>query len=342
MPPIHLFRKIYLPLGLLLLPFLTGVGGFMLIENYRFIDAIYMTTITIATVGFMEVKPLSDAGRMFTTFLILSNIGVFTYSISRITSFLLGGEAKLLFKDYRVNQAIAKLKDHVIVCGYGRIGHQVLEELRFEKQEFVVIEAKEEFIASFRQRGDILFVVGDATNEDTLEQAGLSRAKALITTLPKDADNVFVALTARQLRQDLLIISRASLETSIGKLYLAGCNHVIQPERIGGSHMASVVLRPDVVEFIEMLSQKGGTSIFFEEINFDTLQPDLKSKTIRDLNIRNETGANIIGMKLANGEYCINPTPDMQFPQGSKIIILGTEEQMKRLIEKFRIGDKNS
>ncbi len=332
-----LMRPMRLPISLILLQYCIGTLGYMLIENYTFLEAIYMITITVATVGYTEVHKLSDNGRIFTIFFIITNIGIFAYSISSITSFFISGEAVNILKDYRIKTKISKMKEHVIVCGYGRIGSQVCQELRDEQMPFIIIENNEKVIDLIRNRKDTLFLQGDATKDEILVEANIHKAKALITTLPEDASNVFVALSARQLNPKLLIISRASTESAFNKLRHAGCDHVILPERIGGTQMASVVMRPDTVEFIEILLSKDGASIFFEEISADRIIPKMHKNTIRELDIRNETGANIIGLKYANGEYCINPSPDQIIPEGSKIIILGTHEQMKIFSEKYHL-----
>ncbi len=303
-----------------------GIVGFMIIENYSLLDAFFMTVITVATVGYREVKELGDAGKIFTSLLIILSISTFAYAISVITRYVIEGEFQLYFKHYKVNKEIQKLKNHVIVCGYGRNGKQACEQLRSGNEQFVAIESNPEIIESMRLEGDLLFIEGDATVDEVLADAGLERAKALITALPNDAANVFVVLTARDKNPSLKIISRASDDASEHKLKRAGANNVIMPDKIGGTHMAALVTKPDVLEFIDHIT--GRINIRLEEIRFSSLPESMKNKSIRELEIRNKTGANIIGFKTSDGEYVINPPPDTIMLQDAKLFVLGTQEQV--------------
>ena len=322
------FGKLYIAVGLVLLVLISGVAGFYFIEDYTFIDAFFMTVITIATVGYREVKELDDAGKIFTSFLIIFSIGTFAYAISVITRYVIEGEFQLFFKHYKVNKDIQQLKNHVIVCGFGRNGRQACQQLASGNEKFVVIESNPAIIETMRNENNLLFVEGDATQDETLAEAGLERAKALITALPSDASNVFVVLTAREMNPSLKIISRASDDASEHKLKRAGADNVIMPDKIGGTHMAALVTKPDVLEFIDHIT--GRINIRLEEILFSSLPESMKNKSIRELEIRNKTGANIIGYKTANGEYVINPPPDTIMMQDAKLFVLGTQEQVMR------------
>jgi len=303
----------------------------MLIERYNFLDALYMTIITVTTVGFSEVHPLSDAGRIFTIFILLTNIGVFFYGITTIAGFLLEGDFRKILKNIKLEKIIEKLQNHVIVCGFGRNGKQVCFELIDDKIPFVVVENDEKMYEELAE-SSILYLQGDATESNTLRKAGLERAKAIITTLPKDPDNVYVVLCAREMSKEIIIISRASDDSSVNKLKRAGANNVIMPEKIGGAHMAALVSKPDIVEFIALLTGQGSDiSLTFEEIPLSNLQVENKQTTIRDLDIRNRTGANIIGLRADNGEYIINPSPDTLIDPSSKLILLGSEEQIHKM-----------
>ena len=322
------FGKLYIAVGLVLLVLISGVAGFYFIEDYTFIDAFFMTVITIATVGYREVKELDDAGKIFTSFLIIFSIGTFAYAISVITRYVIEGEFQLFFKHYKVNKDIQQLKNHVIVCGFGRNGRQACQQLASGNEKFVVIESNPAIIETMRNENNLLFVEGDATQDEILAEAGLERAKALITALPSDASNVFVVLTAREMNPSLKIISRASDDASEHKLKRAGADNVIMPDKIGGTHMAALVTKPDVLEFIDHIT--GRINIRLEEILFSSLPESMKNKSIRELEIRNKTGANIIGYKTANGEYVINPPPDTIMMQDAKLFVLGTQEQVMR------------
>ncbi len=315
---------------------MTGILGFYFIEHYTLLDSVFMTVITVATVGYREVKELDAAGKIFTSFLIIFSIGTFAYAISVITRYVIEGEFQIYFKNYRVNQEILKLKDHVIVCGYGRNGKQACEQLKAGNVKFLVIESDEDTIEQLRHENGILYIVGDATKDDVLIQARLENARALISALPDDASNVFVVLTARDKNPRLKIISRASDDTSEHKLKRAGADNVIMPDKIGGTHMAALVTKPDVLEFIDHIT--GHIDIRLEEIYLSGLPNDMKNKSMRELEIRNRTGANIIGFKTSGGDYIINPSPDTLMLPDAKLFVLGTEVQVQKFKDAFLLG----
>lgn len=327
----HYFKKLYYAIAMVMLVLVVGILGFYFIEDYSVLDSVFMTVITVATVGYREVKELDDAGKIFTSILIIFSIGTFAYAVSVITRYIIEGEFQTYFRHYRVNKEIQKLKNHVIVCGFGRNGRQACEQLRSGNEKFVAIEAKPELVARMREEDDILFIEGDATKDEVLVEAGIDSAKALITALPSDAANVFVVLTARDRNPKLKIISRASDDASEHKLKRAGADNVIMPDKIGGTHMAALVTKPDVLEFIDHIT--GRINIRLEEILFSSLPANMRNKSIRDLEIRNKTGANIIGFKTSDGEYVINPPPDTIMMQDAKLFVLGTQEQVTRFKE---------
>lgn len=309
----------------------TGTVGYMLIEGFRFFDAFYMTIITVSTVGFQEVHPLSDPGRIFTAFLIITSFGTFAYAITAISKNVVDGQLNLYFRNLRVTSSIQKLENHVIICGYGRNGKQSAHVLKNHNQRFVVIENKKEIIEGMSEKYRELVLEGDATSDEVLLKAGISKARALITTLPVDADNLFIVLSAKALNPNLVIVSRASNDNTDKKLKIAGANNVIMPDKIGGAHMASLVMKPDVIEFLDYITGQGEDNIRLEEITFDNLPSHFKNKTIRELEVRNKSGANIIGFKTEQGEYIINPVPDTLFRNGAKLFVLGTAEQITNL-----------
>jgi voltage-gated potassium channel len=306
-----------------------GTVGFMLIEGYTFIEAFYMTIITMSTVGFNEVQHLSDPGRLFTSVLIVSNIGIFFYGVTTIGGFIVEGEFKNLFQTFKIYKKIDKLSGHTIVCGYGRNGKQVCEELLSHNSKFVVIDNKKELIDQIRENESILYIDGDATDDDVLVRAGIDNAKFIITTLPADPNNVYVVLSAKELNPDIIIISRASNEDSVSKLKSAGAKYVIMPEKIGGSHMATLVTEPDIMEFLSLLTgQESEFNISFEEFSLENLKED--QITIKQLEIRKKTGANVIGIKNEKGEYIVNPLIDDKLTSKTKLVILGSNEQIKK------------
>jgi voltage-gated potassium channel len=326
------------PLLLLLTIIFTGALFYHFHESARWVDAFYMTVITVATVGFGEIFPLSDTGRIFTAFLILSSFGIFAYSVSSITKFVIDGEFNNIQKNRKLKSELEKLDQHVIICGYGRNGKQAAQVLKKFGQRFVVIEEKKELTDAMTHDYKHLVITGDSTHDEVLIRAGIERARALITTLPIDADNLFIVLTARSLNPKLSIISRASEDSSDRKLRIAGANNVIMPDKIGGAHMAELVMKPDVIEFIDFITGQGSDTINLEEFTFENLPEHLQNKSIKELEIRNKSGANIIGFKTAEGHYTVNPSPDTLIIPHAKLFVLGTPEQIKLLKQIFEIS----
>ena len=324
--------KLYLALGLLLTSLLTGTLGFHLVEDFTFLESLYMTVITLSTVGFHEVRELSDNGRLFTIFLIVGNLGIFTYTISLVTQLLVDGELRQEYERYRVFRKIRKMKNHTIVCGFGRNGQQACRELADHNIPFVVIEKDEinESLFDFK----IQKVLGDARQDHILTEAGIEKADAIITTLPDDAANVFVVITARHMCPNLKIISRATDDSAEQKLRRAGADHVIMPDKVGGAHMAYLVSKPDVMEFIDLITGQRSNEFQVAELSIDLVNEGFQKLTIAELDIRGKTGANIIGFKTRNGEYVINPQANQHMEEHCKLIVLGTNDQINNL-EKY-------
>lgn len=325
------YKRVLIVIFLIAVNSVFGIAGFMSIEGYSFIDAVYMTAITISTTGFGEVSPLSDGGKIFTSILCLTSIGTVLYGVTIISSFLVDGEILKLVKNLSMNKQLNELKNHVIVCGFGRNGKQVCEELEKEKRSFVIIENNEERLEYIKEIKTYIYIDGDATNDEVLTKAKIKDAKALITTLPSDPDNVYVVLTAREMNPDITIISRASDESSEAKLKRAGANNVIMPERIGGTHMATLVTKPDIMEFIALMTGQAGVSISFEEFQHKDIKPEYKNKTIKQLSVKRQTGATIIGLKSEDGMFHVNPGLETKVEERMNIIALGTKAQLEKL-----------
>lgn len=334
---IKYFSKILYAVYLLLLIIVLGTVGYMLIENWSFIDSFYMTIITVSTVGYGEVMPLSSMGKIFTSFLIITSFGTFAFAISSITSYIMGGEYKRYYQNHKLTNMINKLEKHVIVCGLGRVGRQAIKELKAHNKPFVCLERDPEVVEYHRANKQVLAVDGDAAEDSNLIRAGIKEAEAIITTLPNDADNIYVVLAARELNPNLRIISRASKASSVRKLKIAGANHVIMPDTVGGSHMASLVVSPDVLEFLDNIAITGDATVNLEEVSFNSLPEDFQNLTISELRARKVSGCNIIGYKTPDGEFVINPDPDLKIIPNSKLFVLGTPEQIKNLNEVFNI-----
>ncbi len=331
------FKEVYIAFFILLLIIVFGTMGFMFVEDYTFSEAFYMTIITVSTVGFSEVRELSSSGRLFTSLLIITSFGTFAFAVTSITKYLASGDYKTYFRDYKVNQQVNKISKHVIICGYGRNGKQAVKTLIAHKTPYIIVESNGSLIAQLQSEGK-LYIEGDATEEENLLKAGLGKAKALITTLPKDSDNLFVVLTARELNAKLTIISRASADNSGRKLRIAGADNFIMPDKIGGQHMATLVVTPDVVEFLDHISLQGKADVNLEEITFDNIPDDFKGRTIKELNSRYTTGCSIIGFKSLDGDYIINPSPDLQLIEGIKLFVLGSPDQIKALNKIFNVS----
>lgn len=225
------------------------------------------------------------------------------------------------------------MKNHVIVCGFGRNGRMAATELSRHKQAYVVIEQVRTIITEEGENNKTFFIEGDATRDEVLIGASIKTAKALITTLPLDADNLFVVLSAKALNPRLTIISRATSDSSEKKLKIAGADKVVLPEKVGGAHMAALVLKPDVVELLRRISVYDISPVNLEEIVCSDMPNKYKNKTLAELDIRNNTGVNIIGFKTNKGEFIINPLPDTQMIPDSKLFVLGTPEQIRKMKE---------
>ncbi|MCG8581323.1 MAG: potassium channel protein [Bacteroidales bacterium] len=316
--------------GLLVLTIAIGSVGYMIIEDYRFVDAVYMTVITMATVGFREVVPLTDAGKIFTVFLIIFSLGIFGYVITQVTRIIFEGVLHQSYKAYQLRKKIVKLEDHIIVCGFGRNGYQACVELAEHGEQFVIVEKRDHVVSRILEDPELLYVQGDASSEEVLDAAQIRKARALITALPNDADNMFVVLTAAEMNPSLKIISRASDFRSDTKLRRAGATNVIMPDRIGGQRMAKLVTQPDVVEFIEYLLLQRSKDVQLMEIDCNKLAVANYKKTIRELRLREKSGANLVGIKTAEGAYLFNPSPDIEITPADKLFVLGSPNQIEQ------------
>lgn len=324
-------QKIKFSILLLFLVILLGTFGYMAISKVKFIDALYMTVITIATVGYKEVVDLDDFGKLFTIFLIIIGTGVLAFFATQVVEYLIEGEIRKTFKRNRMNKRIAKLKDHYIICGFGRMGRIIADEFK-NKLEFVLIEKNEKYIDIFEEN-NFYYIIGDATKEHTLELAGIQNAKGLISVVNTDAENVYIVLTARMLRKDITIYTRASDEESYKKMVLAGADKVFSPYIIGGKSVANAILKPNVTEFFDF-TLNGDLHVDVMEL---TIASDMKfcNKSIADSGIR-DFGLIVLALKKMNGEVIYNPKAVEIIEEGDIIILIGKLDDCKRFEEYIR------
>jgi voltage-gated potassium channel len=320
---------------LLFIIVMIGVTGYILIEGMNFTQAVYMTIITVATVGFKEVDPLSELGMWFTSFLIVISFGIFVYAVTSLTRFMIDGVISNYYRDRKVKKRVERLNKHVIICGYGRNGSQAALDLKIHNVPFIVIESDPGIIESLSESEDFLYIEGDATQDEILHHAHILDARAMIITLPVDADNLYVVLTAKEINPNMTIISRASSENSDIKLKRAGASNVIMPDRVGGQQMAKLVTQPDIVEFLDYMMLQEPGSVFMEELSLNSLAKCFEGKLIEELWAHNKTGANIIGLRRPDRSYIINPGSTVKLSCEDQLFVLGTVDQinhMKKLL----------
>jgi voltage-gated potassium channel len=305
-----------------------GVVGYILLEGYSVLEAFYMTIITMSTVGFSEVRPLSDSGRVFTMILILSSLSVFTYFLTLISKYILDGDFINQYRKYKMQQKISTLQNHVIICGFGRNGKEAAAVLISSGIDVIVIEEKSNKTEFHDPK--IIIIDGDATKDELLVQCNIAKAKALITTLPNDADNVYVALAARELNSQINIISRASNDVSVKKLKTAGANNIIMPDKLGGAQMATLVLSPDIKELLDIMSIQNNEEFSIKEYIVT------RELNLAELNIRRKTGSTILAIKNKKQDYVLNPILDSPVFAGEKIIAMGNKKQLFDLGEMIK------
>jgi len=315
----------------------TGIVGFKIIMDLNWIDAIYMTAITITTVGYREVIMPSDEAKIFITILILSSVIILGFVVSVVTEYFISYSSLEDLKEKRKLKKIGKMQNHTIVCGYGRNGQQAAQKLMEYHKDFLVIDKNEELMENSDLKPE-QYLVGNASDDEVLIKAGIKSAKNLITALPYDTENLFIVLSAKQLNKDLRIISRATEEGSYKKLKFAGADNVILPDKIGGQHMASLIVTPDLLEFWDNLSYSDSKSVNLEQVSFEQMFEHKNSCSILELNLRHKTGCTIIGFKTAEGDYIVNPSPEIKLTPNSKIIVIGNSKQIKKLQDVYNIS----
>jgi len=331
------FKSLIKPLIILFGIIGFGISGFMLLEDYTFRNALYMTVQTVSTVGFNEVQPFHSYGKEFTVILIILSFGTFAYAISALWQILNGGNIQNYLKFKAVEKKIEKMENHIIICGYGRNGSQAAKVVESYGEDLVVIERRKSLIPDSPQIKGTIYIEGDATEDIILENASISRARALITTLHDDAENVFVVITARQLNPNIHITARANDESTVKKLLAAGANNCVMPSKVGGGYMAHAIIKPGVTEFINQLSMGGFSETNMEEVVVNKLPGSIKANTLADLQIQEKTGCVVIGMKIKDKDSLINPSLDRLLEPESILYVLGNPDQIKNLKRQFEV-----
>lgn len=303
-----------------------GTIGYILIEDWNAIDAFYMTVITLTTVGFGEVFILSAEGRIFTIILIMVGIGLITYGLSSAIEYVATGEVLRQLEERRTEEKLSAMKEHFIVVGFGRVGREVASAFAAEKIAFVIIDVRDEMIEQATERGYVC-VCGSGTEDDTLREAGIERARGLVACAGSDATNVYAVLTARGLNEKLLIIARAIDDSSESKMIRAGANRVISPYALSGRRMANLAMRPHVVDFLDITSESSMLEQALEEVVVEE-GSIIVNQTIGQVDLRRRTGANILALYLPNGEWLSNPTTATLLEPGTRLILLGNRDQL--------------
>lgn len=327
-------KKLLIPIIILLIIFFLGVFGYIYIENYSLIDAIYMTAITISTVGFGEVQPLSHDGKIFTSILILSGITVVVYILGNITKYFIEGELRIYLRWKKMEKKINKLNDHYIICGAGRTGTKIINDFFKKDLDFVVVENDEKRIEKLKEiyRGKLLYVVGDATKDETLLQANIKNAKVLISVLTTDADNLFLTLTTKDLHEKIQVITRAVDASSEKKLKRGGADFIISPFEIAADRIIATATQTNLISFVDVFSKKSK----IEGLTFELVEikkgSQLENTTLMKAKIPAKTNLIVIGHEV-DGIMKINPMSHELLKESEKLLVLGKKDQIKKLIE---------
>jgi len=316
-------------LVLLMAILVIGVSGYMVIEGWPAWDALYMTVITITTVGYREVHPLSRMGEAFTMLLLFSGVGAALYAFTMAAAAVVEGVLPQRLQYRRRERMLSEVRDHYIICGYGRIGSTVAAQFMREKVPFVVVERDPVRVQVALEDG-VLAIEADASREDVLRRVGIERARGLIAVVGTDAENVYAVLSARDIRPDLFVISRAEAEDAVQKLKRAGANRVISPYQIGAVQIAHTALRPAVVDFVELATGPNNLELAIEQIQV-AARSTLTSRTLVEANLRQRFGVIVVGIQRKDQTMEFNPEPDTSIRAGDQLVVLGRPESLKRL-----------
>jgi voltage-gated potassium channel len=325
----RLARRVILVTGILLLTILIGTVGFQVVEGYPPFDAFYMTLMTITTVGYSELHPLSRAGRIFNSFLILFGVSAMFFSVGAITQTLIELELADPFAKRRTKRMIDKMENHFLVCGFGRVGRSAAEELQRAGVPFLVLDRNEDRVDR-AMRSQMLAVLADATLDETLRNAGITRARGLIAALASDADNLFVILSAKTLNPNMTIVTRAAEEESEKKLQRAGADTVFAPYTVAGHRLAQALLRPHVSQFLDFATKNVGLDVGIEQVRVAP-QSELVCKTLREMQIRRDLGVIVLAIRKSDGRMVFNPPAEMEICADDFLIVMGEQPNLRKL-----------
>ena len=307
-----------------------GSGGYMIIEGWSFLDAFYMTVITLSTVGYTEVHNLSRAGELWTIAFIIGGLVTFGIVTAPLVEVAVEGTVRGYFRRRRMMREVDRMEGHYVLCGYGRVGREVAEDLAADGVSFVIVDQNESIVEECLADG-YRAILGEASSDEVLEAAGTRRARGLIATVDSDADNVFVTLSARKMNPNLHIVARSNSDESSGKLTMAGANRTLSPYSVGGRRLASLATRPSVVDFLDIVS-RGEAGIEFRLEEFVVPKgSSLASHVIGELDVAKKTGARILAVRSKSGNFNTNPTAQDEIASGDTLIVLGTPEQVASL-----------
>jgi voltage-gated potassium channel len=323
------YSKLKLSIFLLFVTIAFGTSGYVFVEGMTPFEAFYMTVITISTVGFSEIKPLSDIGRGITIVIIGMGISLLTYTLGQVARIFVEGELRKVLGRRKLEKQISELKDHYIICGYGRIGTIIVKELRAANIPLVVIDQDPVSIEALESEG-ILCLNMDATSDEALQTAGLATARGLVTAVSSDADNVFIALSAKGMRPDIFILARASDVKNESKLLRAGASRVVCPYQMGGRRMAEILHKPTVVDFLDQTMMHTELGLQMEEAVVAEGSP-ITGKTLVSSNLRQDFGVIIVAIKRITGEMVFNPGPGETFNAGDVIVAIGKKAELRRM-----------
>ena len=324
-----LLRHLRIAVGLLFTVIITGTIGYTLIEGWAPLDSLYMTIITITTVGFREVHPLSGSGKVFTLFIIVGGVSASAYTLGSIVEFMVEGYFSDILGGQMMKRKISALKDHYIICGFGRVGEQIAREFKRTGVPFVVLDSNPD-VKKYLDAEEVLYIQGNASDDNVLKDAGIERAKGLVSVVDGDEDNVYVTLSARGLNPNLFIIARANLEGSESKLKRAGADRVVSPYSLGGRRIASMILKPVVSDFLDTVMHGEELEFQLQEIKVGH-DSRVADKTIKESEVRKLSGAYILSIQRSSGKFETNLSKSTKIHGGDKLVVIGTRDQLDKL-----------